>query len=65
MTKRIYPHPHDRLGAGANTDPKISLMRRTSSQGNSKYNIAGNLKTGGHASRPITLPKLTFTEPKD
>lgn len=33
MTKRIYPHPHDRLGAGTNTDPKISLMRLASSQG--------------------------------
>jgi hypothetical protein len=50
--------------SGQNTDPKIRLIRRGTSQASSRYNIAGGIKKGGHAPRPITLAPFKFTEPK-
>ena len=50
--------------SGQNTDPKIRLIRRGTSQATSRYNIAGGIKKGGHAPRPITLAPFKFTEPK-
>lgn len=49
-------------GKGANTDPKLRVLRKAGTQANEKYGIGGRLKTQG-APKSITLPRLTFTEP--
>lgn len=47
----------------ANTDKKITLMRRADTAATSKYGIGGRLKT---RPRPVhTLPKLKFLEDKE
>jgi hypothetical protein len=48
---------------GANTDPRISLMRRAANVNNHR-GVGGREKTR-NAPRPITLPKLKFTETAD
>ena len=49
--------------AGPNSSKKISMMRRASSAATSTHTIGGNLKKGGYAPRPITLPTVKLREP--
>ena len=49
--------------SGENKDPKLRAIRRAMSRSIDKYSIGGQLKTGGHAPRPVTLPTIKFTEP--
>ena len=49
--------------SGENTNKKIKMMRRASSAAQDTHTIGGNLKKGGYAPRPITLPMIRLTEP--
>lgn len=51
--------------SGQNTDPKIRLIRRATTQASSRYNGSGGIKNGGHAQRPVTLATVKFTEPDE
>lgn len=49
--------------SGENTNKKIKMMRRASSAAQDTHTIGGNLKKGGYAPRPITLPTVKLREP--
>ena len=42
-------------------DRKLALIRRASTMASTTHNIAGRKKEKGGA-RPVTLPKLTFSD---
>ena len=49
--------------AASNQNKKLNMMRRANSAAASTHTIGGNLKKGGYAPRPITLPTIRLTEP--
>lgn len=42
---------------------KLARMRQAAS-GTNRFSIGGQLKKGGHAPRPITLPKTPWDDPE-
>ena len=48
--------------SAANSDRKVSLARRASTQQKYKHSISGNVKTGHLAPKKITLPHLKFMD---
>jgi hypothetical protein len=50
-----------RVGAGANVDPKLKLLRSAVTRATTKFGVGGRPKTVGMP-RPITLPRLKLLE---
>lgn len=53
-----------KAGKGANTDPKIRLMRRSKTDTGYKYGMGGLPKSKAHAPKPVTLAQIKLKEPK-
>lgn len=42
-----------------------AMLRRAKTSSESKYSLSGNVKTGSHAPKPITLRRSVATDSKD
>lgn len=57
---RMTKYTKGAAGKGANTDPKIRLMRSAKTKANYKYGMGGLPKGKGHEPKPVTLPKMPW-----
>lgn len=53
-----------RMGAGANRDPKLKLIRSAQTAATTKFGVGGRPKTIG-GPRAVTLPKLKILEDRE